>query len=858
AATAFGATLGGQVSEPRRSNVAPPTAGVDRRPEVAGASLSFLPSPDGDIRFDAAPLNELRPGDVVLIGVPGGAVDRFRCTATRHEANGDRWWTFTSLEDSRGMATIAGRGGILSGFVRSWLLGDGFDWEFPAVGPGRMRPMPVPMDGPGCGGVIDPPNLEEPMLDRRGGRAEADVRSGPSRPGTRGEPVTRAAAAGEDEAATCTSCLSAVADLAFFYTPQVLEFVEDRLEDNQEDPALAVEIIRSSCVLECANTTLAFTNSELPFAVRLVGLEPVVWEDEYDAESLGLFAGEDDGVMDEVHARRVMLGADACSLITLTDGRSDTDDIPDETGVSDEGSAFGGIAFLGNGISPGLAFNQLLWRSMGDGFLLAHEFGHNLGCGHAAGDCFDCTPTCDDIGFGCCRPEETGPDSKLPGYAFGWRWVNVGAPGPACRRTVMAYGPGVMEPHFSNPEVEIDGALSGSPEDDPDNRWADNARRIRETFPGTAGFFCEAPEAQRESGRLVAPSIEEFDGFGTALATDGIRMFVGASRHDALDINSGSVFAFANRALDLPNEIPEGWSEVRRIIPEGLEQGDLFGESLAVQDELLVVGAPYAARVVTEIVDGEEIEVERHPLAGKAEIWARYGEIDDPLAEFCRIATLQPETLEANDLFGASVAIVGDLVAVGAPLVDRSESELNVGRVYLFQREDDDTFSLIEVFEGVEAGDRFGSVVALTPIDDVNLGLVVGTPWSDSETGLVQPYALFETNGEYVVYQGEPRLGAQPGDRFGAALAADGGTVVVGAPNARGTTGAASVYRLDFGELTDEAPLFVSSLEAEDRFGASVACRGGRIAVGMPGRDKMSPDDPEQVLLDDVGGCVFY
>ena len=75
------------------------------------------------------------------------------------------------------------------------------------------------------------------------------------------------------------------------------------------------------------------------------------------------------------------------------------------------------------------------------------------------------------------------------------------------------------------------------------------------------------------------------------------------------------------------------------------------------------------------------------------------------------------------------------------------------------------------------------------------------------------------------------------GDRFGAALAADGERVVVGAPRAAGAgsgggTGAAYVYRWNGSVWVEEAELVPSDGLANDEFGGAVAVSGERVLVG--------------------------
>jgi hypothetical protein len=82
-------------------------------------------------------------------------------------------------------------------------------------------------------------------------------------------------------------------------------------------------------------------------------------------------------------------------------------------------------------------------------------------------------------------------------------------------------------------------------------------------------------------------------------------------------------------------------------------------------------------------------------------------------------------------------------------------------------------------------------------------------------------------------YAGDPAASAN----FGAAIATDGAMAVVGAPGAGGT-GAAYVFEYAGGAWTESAKLSPSDGMAADQFGASVAIQGGTIVVGAPGNDE--------------------
>lgn len=89
-----------------------------------------------------------------------------------------------------------------------------------------------------------------------------------------------------------------------------------------------------------------------------------------------------------------------------------------------------------------------------------------------------------------------------------------------------------------------------------------------------------------------------------------------------------------------------------------------------------------------------------------------------------------------------------------------------------------------------------------------------------------------------VQYSGLPSLRPlKTGDAFGSTLALHGNVAVIGAPGENGGTGAVYVYK--YGDLgwIEEPPLTATNAKPGGRFGASVAFDGDTIVVGAPSAD---------------------
>lgn len=254
-----------------------------------------------------------------------------------------------------------------------------------------------------------------------------------------------------------------------------------------------------------------------------------------------------------------------------------------------------------------------------------------------------------------------------------------------------------------------------------------------------------------------------------------------------------------------------------------------FGSSVAISTNLAVVGAPYAFN------DGVQ--------SGAAYVFTRYESYLEP-GEWVQTARLVPSDGADDDLFGYAVAITSNnTIVIGASRDD--DNGLDSGAIYLFDRAGPwYERAKLKAADG-QAGDRFGSSVAVT-----GETIVVGAPFA--ATGNVKSGAayVFEPNEQAWAQQtklvpDDPTADAE----FGRAVDVDEDVVLVGAPfqTVDGIdSGAAYVFeRADNGWL--QKAQFVSEDAASgDYFGTSVALTpyayypigNRRMAfIGAPGDD---------------------
>lgn len=175
--------------------------------------------------------------------------------------------------------------------------------------------------------------------------------------------------------------------------------------------------------------------------------------------------------------------------------------------------------------------------------------------------------------------------------------------------------------------------------------------------------------------KLAASDGVNFDWFGSAVAVSGLTAVIGA---DAT-ANGGAVYVFERNV--------NTWSQVQKIEAPDAEPIDHFGQSVAIDGNTMVAGAPGKKRPQDDLL-----------RAGMVYIYEREG------GAWIYKQTLVPEDQYAG-LFGASVAIDNGVIAVGIE---------GKGRALLFEKNGDQwTMTAKIVPDPSGTVDSFGNAMAL-------------------------------------------------------------------------------------------------------------------------------------------------
>jgi hypothetical protein len=185
----------------------------------------------------------------------------------------------------------------------------------------------------------------------------------------------------------------------------------------------------------------------------------------------------------------------------------------------------------------------------------------------------------------------------------------------------------------------------------------------------------------------------------------------------------------------------------------------------------------------------------------------------------------------ANSYFGSAAALNGSTALIGA---DGDNSFQ--GAAYLFTKSNSSWSQgqKLTASDGLP-GDEFGYRVVLAN-DTLLVGAFTATVGGNANQGAA--YLFTESNGTWSESQ---KLTASDGglfDNFGASVALDGSTLVVGANGAtvggNAAQGAVYVFTESNGTWTQTQKLTANDGAAYDNFGLSVALKGSTILVGSP------------------------
>ncbi len=350
--------------------------------------------------------------------------------------------------------------------------------------------------------------------------------------------------------------------------------------------------------------------------------------------------------------------------------------------------------------------------------------------------------------------------------------------------------------------------------------------------------YQSAPQAEEnlaaqfsETGAVIPGILTARAKFGSSVAISGNTIVVGVPGDNG---NTGSVY--------LMGPWFGGFAPFAKLIPSDGLSGDLFGSTVAVSGDTIMVGVPGKAGVF-----------------GKATGAVYIFGLNQPGFIRREIKKLVPSDNRPKGAFGSSLAMSGDFVAVGAPGVDQA---------YVFGRNQfgmNNWGQVRIIASGVSSGQHFGNSVAMS--SDT---LMVGAPNANvdinndgiKELGVGAVHVFQKDQGGTDRWGEVKRLAAgdlAEFDGFGFSLAMHGDTLVVGTPFKASYRGAAYLFEHNQNGASswgESKKLLASDGTNTELFGISVSTNGDDVIVGAPYEDHDTNGDGINEL--DVGAAYLF
>ena len=258
---------------------------------------------------------------------------------------------------------------------------------------------------------------------------------------------------------------------------------------------------------------------------------------------------------------------------------------------------------------------------------------------------------------------------------------------------------------------------------------------------------------------VLKPSDSEDDDlFGYSVAISGDNIVVGAYQDDDNGANSGSAYVFTKPS--------GGWTDMTETAKLTASDGvdyDSFGYSVSISGDNIVVGA----------------HQDHGAFSGSAYVFTKPS---GGWVSMTETAKLMASDGAAFDRFGCSVGVSGDNIVVGAWLDD--DGEANSGSAYVFTKPSggwvDTTETAKLTASDAEESDILGRSVSISGDN------IVAGAYGDGDNGLESgsAYVFTKPSGGWTDMTETAKLtasDAKKGDRFGIVVATSNANIMIGA-----------------------------------------------------------------------------
>ncbi|MCR9233463.1 MAG: dockerin type I domain-containing protein [bacterium] len=313
---------------------------------------------------------------------------------------------------------------------------------------------------------------------------------------------------------------------------------------------------------------------------------------------------------------------------------------------------------------------------------------------------------------------------------------------------------------------------------------------------------------------LTAFDAQAGDQFGVSVALDGDTLVIGAFRENSLGNESGAVYVYRLNGST--------WEYEEKLTASDGEAGDFFGRSVAIENNIVVVGANYRDSDTTTDED-----------TGAVYVFSRTG------STWSEVQKLTASNAAVLDRFGTAVAIQNGTIFVSAIEAQTSGTSPQSGAVYIFHQNAGSwqEAQILSAPDG-ENNDTFGSDLH---VQGNYLGVIAAG--DDELKG--SAYLFVNRGGTWEFQQKLTPPESDDADRSVSSIRISGTTLAIGGRYSDGNvtdSGAVFVYRLINEQWTPVQTLKADDGLLQDFFGYAVAFSDTEVIVGAPYNDAAGQD----------------